>query len=234
MKIDFFSFEEAVINFNFIKKFHFNVQEINRIILCKNNFSAKRLFKFILIFGLKDFFITVLKNFFWKINGGRIKKFAKTNNIDYLETESLDNIVVFEDTVGFSYNFEKKFTPNIINKYKQLINIHHSLLPLNGGLLPIFYSILNDEDVGTTIHLVNEKIDEGKVLFQKKLDISKIPSYQKIIKSLDTIIIDYIKKNFTNKLEQLEEIINNSYPKKYNSNPNITQCIKFYKKLYYR
>lgn len=67
----------------------------------------------------------------------------------------------------------------IIKLYKdKILNIHPSLLPKFGG--KGFYgdyvhkSVLesNEKESGITIHLVNEKYDEGKVLFQKSIPIS--------------------------------------------------------------
>jgi len=66
----------------------------------------------------------------------------------------------------------------IIKTFKsKILNIHPSLLPKFGG--KGFYghhvhkSVLesNEEESGITIHLVNEKYDEGKILFQKSTPI---------------------------------------------------------------
>ena len=47
-------------------------------------------------------------------------------------------------------------------------NRHSSYLPMNAGLWPAFYSISNKSDyTGTTIHIMNEKIDTGKIISQK-------------------------------------------------------------------
>ena len=66
----------------------------------------------------------------------------------------------------------------IIKTFKnKILNIHPSLLPKFGG--KGFYghhvhkSVLESNEVesGITIHLVNEKYDEGKILFQKSTPI---------------------------------------------------------------
>ena len=66
----------------------------------------------------------------------------------------------------------------IIKTFKnKILNIHPSLLPKFGG--KGFYghhvhkSVLesNEPESGITIHLVNEKYDEGKILFQKSTPI---------------------------------------------------------------
>lgn len=59
----------------------------------------------------------------------------------------------------------------------KIINIHPALLPKYGGKgmygekVHMAVKQAGDSHTGMTIHLVNEKYDEGKVLFQAKCDI---------------------------------------------------------------
>ena len=52
------------------------------------------------------------------------------------------------------------------------INLHFSLLPRYRGASPVQWSILNgDRETGITIFELNEKMDEGNILTQKKIEI---------------------------------------------------------------
>ena len=52
------------------------------------------------------------------------------------------------------------------------INIHASLLPKWRGASPVQYSLLNNEkETGYTIILMNEQIDEGKILYKETVKI---------------------------------------------------------------
>lgn len=63
---------------------------------------------------------------------------------------------------GYPKILEKKFLDN-----KQVLNIHYSLLPKYRGFHSIIWAILNDEPFfGLTIHVVNENIDDGPILYQ--------------------------------------------------------------------
>jgi len=56
---------------------------------------------------------------------------------------------------------------------KGAINIHGALLPEYGGLLPSFWVLANGErETGVTVHWMNEKIDEGDILFQRRVAIT--------------------------------------------------------------
>ncbi len=64
----------------------------------------------------------------------------------------------------------------IISEYKnRILNIHPSLLPKYGGKGMygdrVHESLLNSEDMetGVTIHIVNEEIDDGRIISQRKI-----------------------------------------------------------------
>ena len=65
-----------------------------------------------------------------------------------------------------SGSFIKKFNGKIVN-------IHPSLLPKYKGLNTHERVILNKEKFsGCTVHIVNSKLDSGKIIMQKKLRVS--------------------------------------------------------------
>ncbi len=63
-----------------------------------------------------------------------------------------------------------------IPKHKTL-NIHPSLLPKYRGASPIISQILNDEkEVGTSIMVIDEGMDTGPVIVQKKIEVENWPA----------------------------------------------------------
>ena len=68
----------------------------------------------------------------------------------------------------------------LIKEYpSKIINIHPALLPKYGGKgmfgLKVHEAVKNasETQTGITIHLINEKYDEGEILFQERCDIGK-------------------------------------------------------------
>ena len=54
----------------------------------------------------------------------------------------------------------------------KIINIHPSLLPKYKGLNTFKRTLKNKEKFsGCTVHYVNSKIDDGKIILQKKIEI---------------------------------------------------------------
>ncbi len=80
--------------------------------------------------------------------------------------------------------FMKILSLDFIKKFKgKILNIHPSLLPKYKGLNTHARAIKNkDKYSGCTVHLVNEKLDSGKIILQKKIKIFKKDTVYKLKK----------------------------------------------------
>ena len=100
---------------------------------------------------------------------------------EFKESDSIINLlkekaVDFVILAGFLWLFPKKLVAAFKNK---IINIHPALLPSYGGKgmygMHVHTSVINnkEKESGISIHKVNEKYDDGAILFQAKCDIVK-------------------------------------------------------------
>ena len=77
---------------------------------------------------------------------------------------------------GFLLKIPENFVKNFNNR---IINIHPSLLPKYGGKGMygqfVHRKVIENKEIksGITIHFVNEKYDEGKIIFQKDIEIKE-------------------------------------------------------------
>jgi len=79
------------------------------------------------------------------------------------------------------------------------INIHNAKLPSYRGMLPNFWNMYNDEKYSAiTIHTMDNKIDQGKIILQKEFEIEPGESLDSLIKRTKAIgalyMIDAIEK----------------------------------------
>ena len=97
--------------------------------------------------------------------------FYNTNDVvEILENNNTDLIVL----AGFLW----LVPDNILNNYRdRILNIHPALLPKYGGKGMFGHHVheavigAGEKMSGITIHYVNEKYDDGQIVFQKKLDV---------------------------------------------------------------
>ena len=141
---------ENLIKFSLKKK-----SPIEIILIISNNIKAKGL-KFAKLYKIKKKVYNYDKK---KISEKRILKDLKSNNIKLICLAGFMKIL--------SKDFIKKFRGKILN-------IHPSLLPKYKGLNTHHRAIQNKEKYsGCTVHLVNSKLDSGKIILQKKVKLSK-------------------------------------------------------------
>lgn len=109
----------------------------------------------------------------------KVKTWAKEHNIETIDPASLK-----KDSESIVYNLQStnydlflvasygKIIPKEIFEIpaKKTLNIHPSLLPKYRGASPIQSQILNDEkEIGVSIMVITEGMDEGPVVVQKPL-----------------------------------------------------------------
>ena len=82
--------------------------------------------------------------------------------------------------------FIKVLSRNFINKFKgKILNIHPSLLPKYKGLNTHQRALNNNEKYsGCTVHIVNSKLDAGKIVLQKRVKISKNETMSSLAKKV--------------------------------------------------
>ena len=82
--------------------------------------------------------------------------------------------------------FMKILSKDFITSFKgKILNIHPSLLPKYKGLNTHQRAISNnDKYSGCTVHIVNTRLDSGKIILQKKVKISKSDTVKSLPKKI--------------------------------------------------
>ena len=157
---------------------------IKIVLVISNNFSSK---------GLDYAKKSKIKNIYIKYSN---KKNFENRSLKLLKQNNVDLICLAGFMKILSGNFIKKF-------YKPILNIHPSLLPKYKGLNTHKRAIKNKEKFsGATVHIVNKKLDAGKIILQKRVKILKSDCekslQKKVLKIEHKIYSKAIEKLFTN------------------------------------
>lgn len=156
------------------------------------------------------------------LNPSPVKILAQKYNLPILQPEDLStfnpsaslgtsvkDFLAFDLIITASYG---KIIPKEIlalPKYGAL-NVHPSLLPKYKGSSPIQYAILNgDKETGTTIMLMDEKMDHGKILAQKKIKIEDRQTFASLHNTLSLFSAELLAKTIplwiSNKIKPLPQ-----------------------------
>ena len=184
----------------------------------------------------KTIYLNRMINFIKNFNGDKVYLLKdKPPSKKFLEKKKFELLISFHN--GFII---KKKILKILNY--NCINFHPSYLPKNKGAQPILFSAAKNDCFGLTIHKIDEKIDNGEYLYQKKLKIPKnatlkkaydihekesLVGFKKIYKKIKKDILNKKKicfskkrsKNLTSSFNYKKEasFILDTLPKKWNS-----------------
>jgi methionyl-tRNA formyltransferase len=78
------------------------------------------------------------------------------------------------DGILLSVNYRFIIEKNVLSEFLWPLNIHGSLLPRYRGRTPHVWAIINGEDFsGATLHLMDDGVDTGPIVLQKKIGIAE-------------------------------------------------------------
>ena len=92
------------------------------------------------------------------------------NKINQIKTVRTLTVLKPDVLVSVMFGYILK-SPVIATAVKGAINLHPAYLPYNRGAHPNVWSIIDNTPAGVTLHVINQGVDTGKILAQKRLTI---------------------------------------------------------------
>lgn len=179
-----------------------------------SNFKLK-----IIFFGSSHYVIPIIevlnKNFGLvlvvtteKNSTDQVINYCTKNKIPYLSIFSFDETIrhklsAISPTLGVVADFRLILQKEILDLFpKGVINVHPSLLPKYRGPTPVQTAILNSEkETGVSIIMLDEKVDHGNILFQKREQILPSDTTESLCQKLFKIGAEILKKELKNYLD---------------------------------
>lgn len=123
----------------------------------------------------------------------KVELFSEEGVLKILKEKAPDIIIL----AGFLLKFPEIILKEFPNK---VINIHPALLPKYGGKGMygnfVHESVLknNEVETGITIHYVNENYDEGAIISQKKVALSKTETAETVAEKIHKLEFEWFPK----------------------------------------
>lgn len=140
-------------------------------------------------FVLKRFENTDIETFIFNKNDF----YESEKVLDYLKSKEIDFIVL----AGFLWLVPSNLTKNYKDK---IINIHPALLPKYGGKgmygMNVHKAVVEagDAESGISIHYVNEKYDEGSIIYQAKCKIDANDTPDDVAQKVHTLEYEHFPR----------------------------------------
>lgn len=164
-----------------------------------------------------------------KIRNSAVKEYALKKNIELLQPKNLKDQSFVEKIKNFKPDFiivvAFRMLPKVIWSIPNLgtINLHASLLPDYRGAAPINWALINGEKyTGVTTFFIDDKIDTGDILLQKRIKINKTDNAEDLHNSLSKIgsllMYETINKVVNNNIKPIKQGSNKIYKTAYKLN----------------
>ncbi len=210
MRIFFLTMDDPVQTIPFLKKVIRKRKEQvigvavvrgDRLTIGKKRSKVVYLLSLLLIMGIVPFISASFKEIWFKLN----KWFSRKTDVI-----KCPSILTFAGEMGIENTFNinnpnsvsfleelRKLRPDIIINQSQYIlkndildiprigtiNRHNALLPKNRGRLTPFWVLYNGEKkTGVSIHFVEERLDSGDIIIQKKIPVSDRETFNSLVK----------------------------------------------------
>ena len=120
-----------------------------------------------------------------------IREIRLAGNIN--DAESLETIGAFDPDLLVSVAGNQIFRKPLIELApKGCLNLHSALLPKYRGLMPTFWALKNGEkETGVSVFLVDEGIDSGPIVVQKRVPI-ETDSLEELIRATKVVGMDAV------------------------------------------
>lgn len=136
-----------------------------------------------------------------KLKAPITKEFALKNNIKVIQPEkikdAIDEINALDADLILTCAYGQIVPLEILNHPKhKSVNVHASLLPKYRGGAPIHWSIIHgDQETGMTLMEMDEGMDSGDMIAQRKVEINPLDTMGDVEKKLMHVSRDLIKED---------------------------------------
>jgi methionyl-tRNA formyltransferase len=142
-------------------------------------FDWKRLKTTLALYGPLTTAVRTAQMAWASIRGGTVRRLFRSRNIpirDIADVNAPDFLADLRrlgvDLIVSLNTPQRLKRPILTQPAHGCINVHFGLLPRYRGLLPVFHALMNGEpSFGVTVHVMDEKLDNGDILAQRAVPI---------------------------------------------------------------
>ena len=130
---------------------------------------------------------------------------SKKGKVDWKKIDFQKEITQYDWII--SYGYHHIISSELIKEAKNpIINLHISYLPFNRGTHPNYWSFKENTPKGVSIHFIDNGIDTGPILIQRKCSFNKndtlYSSYRRLKKTIEDMFYESFEKIVMKKLSK--------------------------------
>ncbi|MGA7970101.1 MAG: formyltransferase family protein [Terriglobales bacterium] len=110
-------------------------------------------------------------------------------------SDGLNRIAATKPDLGFSIMFGYLLKPDFLSLLPRgCLNLHPAFLPFNRGAHPNVWSIVDGTPAGVTVHFIDEGVDTGDIVCQKKVPILATDTGESLYHKLESAGLELLRE----------------------------------------
>lgn len=129
--------------------------------------------------------------------GAELLGLMSTNSVPVFIGSELDQETQLQEIkklkadIGVSVYFGYILKRPLLSMFsKGVVNLHPSYLPYNKGAHPNVWSIVEETPAGVTLHYIDEGIDTGDIIAQRRVDVEPIDTAKTLYTKLESACVE--------------------------------------------
>ena len=111
------------------------------------------------------------------------------------DPDGLKKIAAAKPDMGFSIMFGYLLKPDFLSLLPRgCLNLHPAFLPFNRGAHPNVWSIVDRTPAGVTVHFIDEGVDTGDIVCQKKVSILATDTGESLYHKLESAGLELLRE----------------------------------------
>ncbi len=166
----------------------------------------------------------------------KINSFFEKNDVSYTQTHEkifIESVNKLNPDFILSYRYRHIIKQKFLQMINvPIINLHHSFLPFNRGAHPNFWSFYEDTPKGISIHLIDEGIDTGDIIYQEEIQLNLKSTFRETYEKLDDEIVDSFIKIFPDIVANNYDLIKQKSKGTFHNASELDKYLKKYPNLW--
>lgn len=175
---------------------------------------------------------------FGVFNPFSIKSIYQKYNINEMDTDDINSSTYLQHLKNLDIDVILSISPPQLFEKELLkmpkiacLNAHGTLLPRHRGVFGSWWMLYDgDKEIGTTIHTMVEKLDAGKIIWQKEMPLPTNATQYSIAYHTKKIMAEGLVETFNQISTNGLLVIQSKYQESYHRAPTKTQGNDFHKK----
>ena len=122
---------------------------------------------------------------------------GQLKEVSRIDVSQVARSVIEKYDLVISIHCKQMFPKHLIDSVR-CINVHPGFNPYNRGWYPQVFSIIDGSASGVTIHEIDELLDHGKIIVQKKIELTEWDTsgsaYKKIMQAERQLLLEWFQR----------------------------------------